>query len=285
MTDTEKPEGSSVEEEQLAPSVPDVSNKTEATTLVSNAITEERVSELLDTKLAAFTESQKEILAQLAEREVQSKHDSRYGRFETKLDELLAIKKRVETNNGSWDDILAQIERQEGNQKLEAALDAKIQQALTSIQPAPDEAVRAQRIAEWNMEWKQAVQNVKDKAAKDELEIPAEALAQIQSGEYKSKMDAYTALNDLYIAIRTGAEVPAAATQTEEGGGAPPTSNKKLTPTDDYNKIMDELQVAIRNHGAGSRQAQEAKKKADEALAKAYGQHGVNFVPRAAQQR
>jgi hypothetical protein len=188
MTDITKPESSSVQEEQAAPSVSDVSDNTEATPLVSNAITEERVSELLDEKLAKFTESQTEILAQLAEREVQSKHDRRYGRFETKLDELLAIKKRVEDSDGAWDDILAQIERQEGNAQLEAALDAKIEQALTSVLPPVDEgAIQAQRVAEWNEEWKQAVQNVKDKAAADELEIPAEALEQVQSGRYKQR--------------------------------------------------------------------------------------------------
>jgi len=283
MTDIEKPESSSVEKEQEAPSVLNVSTATEATPLVSNAITEERVSELLDAKLATFTESQKEFLQQLAEKEVQSKHDRRYGRFETKLDELLAIKERVEKAEGSWDDILAQIERQEGTAQLEAALDAKIQEALTSIRPATDDAgLMARRVAEWNMEWKQAVQNVKDKATADGLEVPAEALEQVRSREYKTKMDAYTALNDLYIALKTGAEIPVAAAQTEEGGGFLPTSETKESPTGDYDAVMGELQAAIKNYGAGSRQAQDAKKKADDLLAKAYAQHNIQFVPRSA---
>lgn len=283
MTDIEKPEGSSVEKEQPAPSVLDVSDTTDTTTLVSDAITEERVSELLDEKLATFTESQQEILKQIAEREVQSKHDSRYGRFETKLDELLAIKERIETNDGSWDDVLAQIERQEGTAQLEATLDAKIEQALTSVRPAMDDGgPKDQRIAEWNEEWKQAVQNVTDKAATDELEIPAEALEQVRSGSFKTKIDAYTALNDLYIAVKTGAEIPAAATQTEEGGDAPPISDPKTSPDDDYDTAMNALQTAIQNHGAGSRHAQEAKANADKVLAKAYEKHDVAFVPRSA---
>jgi len=282
MTDMKKPESSSVEEEPLAPSVTDVSDTTEETPLVSDAITEERVSELLDEKLSAFTESQKALLEQLAEREVQSKHDRRYGRFETKLDEILAIKERVEGSEGSWDEILAQIERQEGTAQLEAALDAKIEQALTSIRPATDEAVRTQRIAEWNEEWKQAVQNIKDKAAADELEIPAEAIEQVQSAKYNTKIEAYTALNDLYIGLKTGTEIPVAAITTEEGGGTPPTSEPKTPPTDNYDVAMSELQEAIRTHGAGSNQAQEAKKKADALLAKSYEEHGIAFVPRAA---
>lgn len=282
MSDTKKPESSSVgEEEQLAPSVTDVSDSPDEPTLVPSGITEERVSELLDEKLAVFSDAQKELLATLAEREVQSKHDSRYGRFETKLDELLAIKERVEGSDGSWDDILAQIERAEDSDRLEAALDAKIEQALTSVRPPVDEGVvQAQRIAEWETEWKNAVQNVKDKAAVDDLEIPAEAIEQVQAGNYKTKIDAYTALNDLYIAVKTGAEIPAAAIMSEEGGGTPPTSKPETSPTDDYDIAMNELQTAIRNHGAGSNQAQAAKRKADELLAKSYGKHGVKFVPR-----
>lgn len=283
MTDIEKPEGSSVEEEQPAPSVLDVSATTDTTTLVSDAITEERVSELLDAKLATFTESQREILEQLAEREVQSKHDRRYGRFETKLDEILAIKNQVETAEGSWDTILAQIERQEGTDQLEAAVDAKIAEALTSVQPATDDGgSKDQRIAEWNEEWKQAVQNVTDKAATDELEIPAEALEQVRSGSFKTKIDAYTALNDLYIAVKTGTEIPAAAIITEEGGETPPISDKDTPPDDDYDTAMGALQTAIQNHGAGSRHAQEAKANADKVLAKAYEKHDVAFVPRSA---
>jgi hypothetical protein len=239
------------------------------------------VSELLDEKLSAFQQAQKELLEQLAEREVQSKHDRRYGRFESKLDELLAIKERVETAEGNWDDILAQIERQEATQNLESALDAKIQEALTSIRPVMDEtAVVTQRKAEWEMEWAQAVQNIQDKATEDGLEIPADALVQVQDGTYNTKIDAYTALNDLYIAIKTGTEIEVAAVQPEGGGGAPPASEPKVSPkTEDYDAVMNELQTAIRTYGAASRQAQAAKTKADELLKASYAEHDVEYAP------
>ena len=279
-------ESLSNEEELAAPSVSEISETEEETTLVPSGITEERVSELLDEKLAGFTESQKEILKQLAEREVQSKHDSRYGRFESKLDEILAIKERVEGDENNWDDILAQIERQEGNATLEAALDAKIQEALTSFQPGPDEeGLKTQRKAEWESEWARAVQSIKDKITVDKLSIPAGAVEQVQSGEYATKVDAYTALNDLYIAIKTGADIPVAAAQTEGGGETPPTSDEETPPIDNYDAAMDKLQEAIRTRGAGSREAQEAKAAADELLKAAYKEHDIDFVPQATPKR
>jgi len=281
MTDKELESASSVAE-PIAPSVGEVSSVAEGQQpSVPSGITEERVSELLDEKLASFSDAQKELLEQLAEREVQSKHDRRYGRFETKLDELLNIKSRVEEADGNWDDILAQIERAEATQNLESALDAKIQEALTSIQPAPDEAGRtAQRKAEWEMEWAQAVQNIQDRATKDELEIPADALAQVQSGRYDTKIDAYTALNDLYIAIRTGAEIPVAAALPEGGGGTPPPSNDVTPPTsENYDAVMKALQDAIRTKGAGSDAARAAKAEVDKLLATSYEEHDIKYKP------
>ncbi len=276
-----EPESSSAKEELAAPSVSEISNTPEEPTLVPDGLTEERVSELLDEKLSAFTESQKELLESLAEREVQSKHDSRYGRFETKLDEILEIKRQVGDKDGNWDEILAQVERQEGNATLEAALDAKIAEALTSHSPAPDEAgLKAQRKTEWNAEWVRAVQNIEDKAKEDGLSIPADAVVQVQSGEYATKIDAYTALNNLYIAIKTGAEIPIAAAQPEGGGETPPASDDTTPPTDNYDAAMNKLQEAIRTQGAGSNAAKEAKTEADELLKAAYKQHDIDFVAR-----
>jgi hypothetical protein len=84
----------------------------------------------------------------------------------------------------------------------------------------------------------------------------------------------------LYIALKTGTEIPAAAVVTEEGGGTPPSSEPTTVPTaDDYNNAMNELQTAIRTHGAASAQAQEAKKKADEILAKSYAEHDIVYTP------
>ena len=265
-------EGASTAAELIAPSVGEVSTAVEGQPpLVPSGITEERVSELMSEALAGFTESQKEILEQLAEREVQSKHDRRYGRFETKLDEILSIKDRVDKADGNWDEILATMERQQYVDTSDAALDAKIEEALTSRQPAPDEAgLIAQRKAEWETEWTRAVQNVQDKATEDKLSIPADAIAQVQSGEYETKIDAYTALNDLYIAVKTGAEIPVAAVQPEGGGETPPASPEETPSEEQYDKAMDNLQTVIRTKGAGSAAAKEAQQALDTIVEKQY---------------
>lgn len=267
----EEQENGSVEEELEAPSVSEISETTETSEpSAPSGLDEETLSTLIGQAVGDSISGLKSELEEYADRKVQSLKDVRLGKFEHQMEELLAIKQEVENSDGSWDSVLAQRRQQAELDAMNAALEAKMEEKLNSYRPQSDAATQTQRKAEWNTEWSGEIQRLKDKAAEDELSLPDEAIAELQAGNYDSKGAAFAALNDLYISVRLGEDIPAAAVITEGGGGAPPASDEDTSPLDQYDKGMADLQEVIRTKGAGSVAAQEAQAALDALVDKAY---------------
>lgn len=245
------------EEELLAPSVPEVSNTEDAAeTSTPSGITEEQLSELKDSFAEQFSVLDEKV-GELVKREVQSVKDVRLGKHERMYEELLGIKNAVDGEGPEWDALLAQSRQQQNFADLNEALDAKIEQALTSNQPSASDAQ-----AEWVKEWQVAVQRTKDKLDEAEVEYDPAELVALTTGQFGSAAEARDALSDYQVAKLTGAktpEVPASAVVVEGGGPTPPTSEEETSPQETYDNLSSALQEAIVKHGAGSAAARTAQ--------------------------
>jgi hypothetical protein len=201
-----------VEKQQVAEPAPNVSEVTpevQQPSVPAGGITEDRLLELL----AKDREELKAELGGEIERGIQSMKDRRFGKLETKVDEALAIKEQVEAAGG-WDQFLSQRRQADDMQAmLESMINARIPQTAVSAQER------------WNDEWATESQKILDNAAKIGIDLTPEEVNTVKFNNgipFKTKGDAYSALNNAIIAKARGETISIAAVATEGGEVASP---------------------------------------------------------------
>lgn len=202
-------EGAPVTPEPVEPAVPEVSEVIEEVqqpSVPDTGLTESRLEQLLKAQDERF-----EAMEERLERTAQSAKDRGISK---NAQEIAAIRGQLESLGGDWGALQAQAETQ--------SLYDRIAQLETGVTSSPAPAPIAQV---WQEEWASESQKIQDAAAKRGVNLAPEEYnaAMFNNGvAFKTKGDAYAALNNAIIAKAQGEAIPVAAVATEGGSVATP---------------------------------------------------------------
>ena len=202
-------EGAPVTPEPVEPAVPEVSEVIEEVqqpSVPDTGLTESRLEQLLAAQDERF-----EAMEERLERAAQSAKDRGISK---NAQEIAAIRGQLESLGGDWGALQAQAETQSLYDRI-----AQLESGGTSS-PAPAPIAQV-----WQEEWASESQKIQDAAAKRGVNLAPEEYnaAMFNNGvAFKTKGDAYAALNNAIIAKAQGEAIPVAAVATEGGDVAAP---------------------------------------------------------------
>ena len=202
-------EGAPVTPEPVEPVVPEVSEVIEEVqqpSVPETGLTESRLEQLLKAQDERF-----EAMEERLERAAQSAKDRGISK---NAQEIAAIRGQLESLGGDWGALQAQAETQSLYDRI-----ALLEGGVTSS-PAPAPVAQV-----WQEEWASESQKIQDAAAKRGVNLEPEEYnaAMFNNGvAFKTKGDAYAALNNAIIAKAQGEAIPVAAVATEGGDVATP---------------------------------------------------------------
>lgn len=209
MTDDVQEGAPAAEElkELAAPEVSETDVEVQQPSVAESGLTEERVLELLGTQFKALEEKIENF-----SRQAQSVKDRAISK---NAKELADIKARLEAVGGDWGALSQEAEQDSLAQRLEQ-LEARISQTAASQRTADPKAA-------WTAEWSEESQKVLDAAEKLGITLSTEEYNAVFLGrKFKTKGDAYAALNQAMISKAKGEAMPTAAVATEGGEVAQP---------------------------------------------------------------
>jgi hypothetical protein len=200
------PQVSGTDEEVQQPSVPGV------------GITEDRINELLEEKLGALTDQ--------LEKQAQSAKDRGISANAKQINDIFA---RLDELGGNKEALIQEVDQQALLDKINT-LEAQISQGPASPVQMPSGK------SAWQAEWAEEAQKILDTAAKSGVSLSKEEYNGAMfnnSIQFKSKGEAYAALNQALISKAKGEAIPVAAVATEGGDvakpPAPPAEPKTAT--------------------------------------------------------